>query len=487
MTNDLTYFSSDELAYSISLERLNLKSFRCFGDLEINFDSRLTVFIAENGGGKTTVLDAIAECLKAYLAALKVNGYKTNLIPNKDVKIGETYANCSLLVDIDYVSEIIEIVEQQQNAKEDNEQQQNSENEVKKEKVKKETRVREITNNVVTTIAVTTAKNEQVDEATAHFYQQAQPYKNYTKIDFPVLVYYGGNSVPVDYNDKEKTNLDKVSMVYKDALSSSRFHFTTFLNWWKEKEYDMLRLRDITSPEFITLNDQFTKLKRAIEFILNDNPTDPTYTDLCINEELKMGMDKKTHDGGTQFVEINQFSSGEKALFAFVADLGLRLLYATPLATNIDADNAYRILGKGIVLIDEVDLHLHPKWQQKIIGKLMTIFPEVQFVVTTHSPFVVSSFVENNPTCLTYRLTDFVPKVERFGKGQSADYVLSELMDVDTTSPIVEKYVKLLRENQHETPEGLQLKEWIDTNIDTISGDAMRLNFALKRLKSIGK
>ncbi|MBK9462162.1 MAG: AAA family ATPase [Sphingobacteriales bacterium] len=69
MTNDLTYFSSDELAYSISLERLNLKSFRCFGDLEINFDSRLTVFIAENGGGKTTVLDAIAGMLEGnYLA-----------------------------------------------------------------------------------------------------------------------------------------------------------------------------------------------------------------------------------------------------------------------------------------------------------------------------------------------------------------------------------------------------------------------------------
>lgn len=365
LTPIITSFGNEAnyLSYGISLERLNLKSFRCFGDVEINFDSRLTVFIAENGGGKTTVLDAIAECLKVYLTALKVNGYKTNLIASKDVKFGETYANCSLLVDIDYVSFAESI---------------------------------ETPNNALTFLTVTTSEEEQKTQLTSDFYQQAKSLKN-THLHFPVLVYYGGNSVPVDYNDKEKTNLDRVNMVYKGSLSGRRLHFTTFLNWWEKNEYLMFRIKNKTSPKFITLNDQFTKLKRAIEFVLNDDPNDPTYTDLRINEEeeLKMGMDKKTHDG-TQFVEIKQFSSGEQALFAFVVNLGLRLLHATPLATNIDADNAYRILGKGIVLIDEVDLHLHPKWQQKIIGKLMEVFPDVQFVVTTHSPEALKGINRNH-------------------------------------------------------------------------------------------
>ena len=46
---------------------------------------------------------------------------------------------------------------------------------------------------------------------------------------------------------------------------------------------------------------------------------------------------------------------------------------------------------EGIVLIDEVDLHLHPTWQQRIIGDLKEIFPKVQFIVTTHAPAVIST------------------------------------------------------------------------------------------------
>lgn len=48
------------------------------------------------------------------------------------------------------------------------------------------------------------------------------------------------------------------------------------------------------------------------------------------------------------------------------------------------------MLGSGIVLIDEIELHLHPKWQGKIVPVLMDTFPNIQFIITTHSPKVLS-------------------------------------------------------------------------------------------------
>ncbi|HNI44257.1 MAG TPA: AAA family ATPase [Chitinophagales bacterium] len=422
-----SFGNNDELSYGISLERLTLTNFRCFDSLEINFDSRLTVFIAENGGGKTTVLDAIAECLKNYLAALKVNGYENKLLPDnsRDIKIGEQYVNCSLWADIDYVS--LEYGDDLLEQDEDDD-----DNGPKYSFI-------EIANNSIIPLIFTTAKDEQKQQLASEFYQQAEPLKKYTHLDFPVLAYYGGDSVVVEYHHKEETHLDKLNMVYAGALSSSRFSFTTFYNWWKHNEDIMLR-SDQTSPKFRTLKDQFAKLSNAIEFLLNDDIDNRIYSGLRINEELEMGMKKKTSEGD-KFIAINQFSAGEKALFAFIADLGLRLLHATPLSLNADADHAYRILGKGIVLIDEVDLHLHPKWQQKVIGKLMDIFPDVQFVVSTHSAAILPEI----PSKHILRFSENKAFGVEYTQGQDYNTILQNMgLDIANYEIIVKVYESLV-------------------------------------------
>ena len=87
---------AEQLEYSISLESLKLENFRCFDNLEINFEEKLTVFIAQNGGGKTTLLDAVTENLKTYLSALGIDGYKPKPIAFKDIKEGELSARCEI-------------------------------------------------------------------------------------------------------------------------------------------------------------------------------------------------------------------------------------------------------------------------------------------------------------------------------------------------------------------------------------------------------
>jgi predicted ATP-binding protein involved in virulence len=85
--------------------------------------------------------------------------------------------------------------------------------------------------------------------------------------------------------------------------------------------------------------------------------------------------------------ELFQLSDGERSLFAMAADLSRRLTLANPRIDN-------PLEGSGVVLIDELELHLHPKWQRTISETLRTLFPNIQFICTTHSPFVIQSMRE---------------------------------------------------------------------------------------------
>ena len=84
-----------------------------------------------------------------------------------------------------------------------------------------------------------------------------------------------------------------------------------------------------------------------------------------------------------------QLSDGQRGLMALVLDLARRLILANPLV----ADPIRH--GSAVVLIDELDLHLHPNWQQTIVEKLLGVFRGCQFVCTTHSPFIVQSLDVN--------------------------------------------------------------------------------------------
>jgi len=89
-------------------------------------------------------------------------------------------------------------------------------------------------------------------------------------------------------------------------------------------------------------------------------------------------------DKDDQSFDISQLSDGERSFLALICDLGRRLALANPELTN-------PLYGAGVVLIDELELHLHPKWQREVRHKLLATFPNVQFIATTHSPFIIQS------------------------------------------------------------------------------------------------
>ena len=80
-------------------------------------------------------------------------------------------------------------------------------------------------------------------------------------------------------------------------------------------------------------------------------------------------------------LDLSQLSDGERSFLAMICDLGRRLAMANP-DRQVLSDPLH---GAGVVLIDELELHLHPKWQREVRQKLRKTFPNIQFIATTHS------------------------------------------------------------------------------------------------------
>lgn len=136
---------------------------------------------------------------------------------------------------------------------------------------------------------------------------------------------------------------------------------------------------------------------------------------------------------GNKVIDIKQLSDGERAFIALISDLGRRLALANPELEN-------PLLGAGVVLIDEIELHLHPKWQLELLENLRTIFPNIQFIVTTHSPYIIQTAREGELISLDHEIV-----VDPYGK--SLEEVSKFVMDIRNTeySPRIREMKEVAR------------------------------------------
>ena len=120
-------------------------------------------------------------------------------------------------------------------------------------------------------------------------------------------------------------------------------------------------------------------------------------------------------------LDLRQLSDGERGMFALVLDLAKRLSQANPRLYDPVRD------GSAIVLIDEIDLHLHPKWQRTVIKKLTETFPNCQFIATTHSPQIIAA-VEPEQVLLLTNSGVILPDRTL---GMDSNWILRHLMEAD--------------------------------------------------------
>jgi predicted ATP-binding protein involved in virulence len=168
----------------------------------------------------------------------------------------------------------------------------------------------------------------------------------------------------------------------------------------------------------------------------------PEFTGLRIEERpfLRFTVEK---DGIP--LALNQLSDGERGILAVLFDITRRLAIANPDSEDPVAD------GKAIVLIDEIELHLHPSWQRRVMKRLAETFAGCQFIVTTHAPLVLG---EVEGRCIRFlfrqdgRVTSWTPP---YSLGWDSNRILEQLMDVSSRDPsIAEKLTELFREIDRE-------------------------------------
>lgn len=181
----------------------------------------------------------------------------------------------------------------------------------------------------------------------------------------------------------------------------------------------------------------------------------PSVSDIFIDRSSGRLEVKIINDNET--INIFQASKGQLVYLALIADLARRLISLNPTLNN-------PLNGQGIVLIDEIELHLHPEWQQNIIRNLTSTFPNVQFVVTTHSPQVLSTVSKKNIRKLSENIHGeeiiAIPMAESYARSSSE--VLSTVMHVEPIPNFperkkLERYRKIVEQGDFRSEEATNL------------------------------
>lgn len=195
----------------------------------------------------------------------------------------------------------------------------------------------------------------------------------------------------------------------QDALVAGHLKFRSFFQWFKAREDVENELK--VSKQDLSLEDpQLAAVRRAVAAML------PGFSGLRIQRDpLHMVIRK----GETPLL-LDQLSDGEKLLLVLAADLARRLAITY-------AGSGDPLQGEAVVLIDEIEQHLHPDWQRRVLGALRRTFPGCQLIVTTHSPQVLSE-VPNDAVVLVKDFRFFHPAAPTEGRDSNA--ILWEIFGV---------------------------------------------------------
>ena len=148
----------------------------------------------------------------------------------------------------------------------------------------------------------------------------------------------------------------------------------------------------------------------------------------------------------------------------------------------------------GIVMIDEVDMHLHPQWQQRVIASLRRAFPKIQFIVTTHSPQVLSTVRRENIRLLgtneAGQMTVSEPLADSYG--EPSNDVLQAIMHVDPQPPVPEKVqlerlTELVDQGLYEKDEAQRLLTALKQSLSPHHPQLEKIERSIRRQKALGK
>lgn len=332
------------------IDRISLTNMRLVGEqtkeLVLDSTKNVVILLGDNGFGKTTILDAMATIMAPYSAQFP--GIADYQLSDLDVHINRQGRRAKFL-----------------------------------------TVEAELSDNGIVMRSVRYRKGTQTPPKANYeqMKQMAIAKKNAIlageqNVELPLFAYYGTGRGQFQVPERRRGFQQAFERwdCYKSAINPET-DFKRFFGWFDlmedQERRDREKLRDFNYKSPV-----LNAVRRALSEIVTSyrNPRIET-------RPLRFIMDRVDQDGSTHELRIEQLSEGYKIVIAMVADLAARMAEANP-----DMNNPLN--STGIVLVDEVDLHLHPRWQRDILSQLTKVFPNIQFVVSTHSPVIVVGAAE---------------------------------------------------------------------------------------------
>ncbi len=423
----------------MKVKRLEMQSFRGIGDLTLDFhEAEPTVLIGINGVGKSSILDCLAILISQLTAQIQNSLESIRFFSNQDIYNGYERTDNKITVVVNLqkftwaISRVRDIKRTSDNnfdleiyIKEIFELEKDLKNKSNKERTNFDSLLMKLDNLRITIKNQIRGKLvEDLKTAVENLNNQLE-----TIIDanIPLAVYYPVNRAVIDMplEIAEAYSFKQVD-AYQQALTGGRIDFKTFFEWFRNRE-DLENERRRDNPDY--RDKQLEAVRQAISSLI------PEFSNLRVERSpLRMTVKKQ----GEELI-INQLSDGEKCLLAMVGDLARRLAIANPGLTE-------PLEGEGVVLIDEIELHLHPKWQREIIPALTRTFPNCQFIVTTHSPQVISQVKPEGIYILEKTDEGVVAKRPESSFGRDSNRILEDLMGVpERPQEIKESLLELFR------------------------------------------
>ncbi|MDO8845442.1 AAA family ATPase [Methylicorpusculum sp.] len=429
----------------MKLKSLGLTNFRGFDRLDIDFDDRMTVIAGVNGVGKSTILQAIAVAYSHTLREFTVSREKPLPILNTDIQQGKSSciiemetANLSAATLITFLSK--ESLDFDQKLSLEN----------KQSLMKKKLRLLEKGSpdyknlkNEITWIDKRLGGNfeRRLNWLFTDTYESEAWTKRHLKSSptQPLVIYYSTYRLLSMSLQKHLVESPfKQSAAFAKSLTQLEISLKDFAKWHRAMNSSRAIGRDGQQGPIILklLQEAITGLMPQIKEFWFHEENPPRYSVMKVStiDEQVNGV----NTGKQLFLE--QLSDGERGLIALIFDLTRRLAIANPNSENPIAE------GEALVLIDEVELHLHPKWQREVLLRLRETFKSCQFVVTTHSPLVLGEVEAHCVRFLEYQDGKVVTITPTDAYGMDANRILLELMDTPVRNKKIEVELRNLFE-----------------------------------------
>lgn len=427
----------------MKVQEIKLKNYKIYEDLQIDFLARsskepalMNIFIGDNGAGKSAILEAIAKSINWLPARIQsTNKNPKYLISSDEIKNGSGSAAIKIKVS-DFRADF-EILDEFEDEDEPfygygmqgeleipiGDNYKSLPSRVKKKNIERLNLSWETARTKAGSNKEYVSNYKDLNEISKDIRELINLSAQYS---LPAVMYYGAERGFINPNRKILSNNFTPLREYADSLNG-KSNFRQFFAWFEELEnIENQKFREFYESKKENVDKEFPAdprlqaVREAIFLFLND------FSEIRINREsqsrftvVKLG----------ETFNFDQLSQGEKNLLSLVGDIARTLCVMNPFEAN-------PLDSKGIILIDEIDLHLHPKWQADVIRKLQQTFRNCQFFVTTHSPLVLSSAKNAN----IFKVEGGKCKVVSNTRGESVSYLLEAVME----SPIRDREVSEL-------------------------------------------